>query len=258
VAKGSLVSKINGSTPSLEQRIAAALANQDIAAADLQALIAETNAAIAQATATAESERAKAYDPALSPDPKAARAAMEDAHFIVGRLQTLLPRLHAHHTRRQHQEKREQWRAEATTFERARDALAQEFAEVYPRAVGELVSLMARTAALEQDIERLNRAAPSGEGRLVGVENTARGLPLVDRLPTQIRTPIISRVASLRTLRCLTQTSKMRMGGRSPSRIELAALLTEMMSGSGHSRRLPQSGFGGAGCLLEELSQLLR
>ena len=44
---------------------------------------------------TEEEERTKALDPALSPDPKAARQAMEDAAFTRDRLKTLLPRLEA-------------------------------------------------------------------------------------------------------------------------------------------------------------------
>jgi hypothetical protein len=69
------------STSSLEKRIAAALGGDDATSADLATLFAETEAAVNQADATAETERAKALDPALSPDAKAAREAMQSAEF---------------------------------------------------------------------------------------------------------------------------------------------------------------------------------
>jgi hypothetical protein len=55
----------------LEQRIATALVT-DTTSADLTALIAETEAAITVADATASAERTKSLDPVLSPDAKAA------------------------------------------------------------------------------------------------------------------------------------------------------------------------------------------
>jgi hypothetical protein len=55
--------------PTLEQRIATA----DAKLSDLSKLITETETAIAAADKTAEEERTKALDPALSPDPKVAR-----------------------------------------------------------------------------------------------------------------------------------------------------------------------------------------
>ena len=80
-------------TPTLEQKIAAALTAADVTSTDLSQLIAEADAAIAAAEKTAEEERTKALDPALSPDPKQAREAMQDAEFVRDRLKTLLPRL---------------------------------------------------------------------------------------------------------------------------------------------------------------------
>jgi predicted transcriptional regulator len=83
------------STPSLEKRIAAALVGDDVSSTDLAALVAETEAAFSQAEATAEAERTKALDPALSPDARAAREAMQSAEFSRDRLRTVLPRLQA-------------------------------------------------------------------------------------------------------------------------------------------------------------------
>ena len=70
---------MNDQATTLESRIVTALAATDIVSTDLSQLLAETGAAITAADKTAEEERSKALDPALSPDPKAARQAMEDA-----------------------------------------------------------------------------------------------------------------------------------------------------------------------------------
>jgi hypothetical protein len=80
----------------LEKQIAAALVD-DIASADLATLINEIETAISEADASAEAERAKALDPLLSPDPKAAREAMQAAEFARDRLRTVLPRLKERH-----------------------------------------------------------------------------------------------------------------------------------------------------------------
>jgi hypothetical protein len=74
----------------LEKRITTALA-ADTTSSDLATLIQETEAGIVAADAAAERERA--FDPALSPDPGEARAAMENATFAANRLRMLLPRL---------------------------------------------------------------------------------------------------------------------------------------------------------------------
>jgi hypothetical protein len=92
---------MNDQATTLESRIATALAATDITSSDLSQLLIEADAAIAAADKTAEEERSKALDPALSPDPKVARAAMEDAAFTRDRLKTLLPRLQTKHDRGQ-------------------------------------------------------------------------------------------------------------------------------------------------------------
>jgi hypothetical protein len=89
-------------------------------------LLQETEAAIIAADATAEEERAKAMDPALSPDPKAARSAMEDAAFAVNRLRILLPRLHKHSLHIQYTEAHACWLETYETVRAKRDAAAEE------------------------------------------------------------------------------------------------------------------------------------
>ena len=102
----------------LENRIATALAAIDITSTDLTQLVVEAEAAIAAADNVAEDERAKALDPALSPDPKAARQAMEDATFMRDRLKTLLPRLETRYREIADAEALSAWRPKRTRCRR--------------------------------------------------------------------------------------------------------------------------------------------
>ena len=111
-------------SPTLEQRIAAALMTADVTSTDLSQLIAETEVGIATADATAEQERERALDPVKSPDPKQARQAMEEAIFARDRLRTLLPRLQQQHKEVQEKEYVERWRKDFERVEAKRDALA--------------------------------------------------------------------------------------------------------------------------------------
>ena len=84
--------------PSLEQQIGVALDGAAAPAEALAALIAECEATIATTDTEAKSEEARIFDPALTPDPRQAKQAMEDALIRSGRLRTLLPRLIAKHS----------------------------------------------------------------------------------------------------------------------------------------------------------------
>ena len=157
---------------SLEKRIADAL-NNNIAAIDLAALITETEAAITQA---ATAERREAFDPTLSPDPTAARAAMDEAEFMCNRLQTMLPRLEAKLVEVEAQEYLARWKADRDHVEKLKDAAAQRFTK-YPELVAKLVDLFREAEQVDKDVSRVNAAAPAGPHRhLKGVELTARGI----------------------------------------------------------------------------------
>src|SRR6516165_10425520 len=110
-------------TPVLEKRIAAALSN-DTTSADLASLIAETEAAISEAEATAEAERAKGLDLLASPDAAKARTAMEDAAFTRDRLRTVLPRLRDRLREVQATEYAAAWEPEFKLVEAQRNELA--------------------------------------------------------------------------------------------------------------------------------------
>jgi hypothetical protein len=160
----------------LEERIATAL-SEDIASADVEALIAETDAAITATEAAAEAERVKALDPITSPDPTKARAAMEDAAFTRDRLRVVLPRLHARLKQVVAAEYAARWEPDFKCVEADRDALAAEMREAYSAAVARLVDVFQRAAECDRECSRINGAAPYGEHRrLLKVELTARGV----------------------------------------------------------------------------------
>jgi hypothetical protein len=164
------------SEPLLEQRIASALASEEIKATALAELIVETQTAIDAADRTAEEERNRALDPALSPDPKAARAAMEDAQFAADRLRTLLPRLQARHSEVGASEHLAAWREEFARVQAERDKLVEELRTVYPAVVEQLVDLFRRIAAIDQEVSHVNRHRPAGtSNHLHTVEREARG-----------------------------------------------------------------------------------
>jgi hypothetical protein len=157
----------------LEKRIASALGGETTAA-DLAALVTETEAVITQAGTTAETERTKALDPALSPDPKAAREGMQAAEFIRDRLRTVLPRLQARLSEVQAVEYAARWEPDFRQVEAARDALAAELAATYPSVVAQLIDLFTRIRACDAEVGRINGAAPPGDHRrLQAVESPA-------------------------------------------------------------------------------------
>jgi hypothetical protein len=177
----------------LEERIAAALGD-DTNAADLPALIAETEEAIVVATENAELEREKALDPIASPDATAARAAMEDAQFRLGRLRTLLPRLQRRHDEAQQNEYLEKWYADYIAIEAERDALAAELRELYPSLAAKVVDLLTRIEANDAEISKLHQARPAGMRRhLRSAELEARNLDAFSRsapsIVTQLQLP---------------------------------------------------------------------
>lgn len=162
----------------LEERIAAALAKETSADA-LAKLINETHGAIAQAEADAAVAREAAFDPALTQNPQKARQAMEDAAFLVGRLHTLLPRLQRRYADVVAAEQHAAWLAEFTAAKATCDSLAAEFAEVYPRVIGQLVDLFGHITVADKKAEAINSAGSEFDGelrRLQPIELIARGL----------------------------------------------------------------------------------
>jgi predicted transcriptional regulator len=172
------VSKIQAETPiTLEQEIVAALADADVTSNNLSALIERTEAAIPETDQAAETARSMALDPALSPDPKAARAAMEDAAFTRDRLKTLLPRLQARYQEVQAQEYLTQWRSDYEKLKVKRDGLAEELRTIYPEFETKIANLFTRIVANDAELSGLHQARPGGVAlHLLGAELVARDL----------------------------------------------------------------------------------
>jgi len=160
----------------LESRIVAALRGA-LSAAKLAALTDETEVAIRQAEANAEAQRQRSLDPLSSPDPRQARAAMEDAAFRSERLRSLLPRLQARYEQVAAAEEREQWKRRYETLKVRRDALSAELVRVYPELADRLADLFGRLAAMDVEISNLHHSRPAGVPlHLAKVELEARGL----------------------------------------------------------------------------------
>src|SRR6516164_253388 len=130
-----------------EGKIVTALASNDTQNTNnIAALLDELEAGIAAAEDTAKLEHERSLDPSATPDPVAARQVAEDAAFRVGRLKTLLPRLRQRYqiTLAEEQEAEAWDRAEPIIAQR--DALVQEFKEIYPEAVNKLLDLFEKMA----------------------------------------------------------------------------------------------------------------
>src|SRR5262245_51539796 len=151
------------SDATLEQRIAAALSDSDITAAALGKLIVETEAAITAADKDAEQARVRALDPALSPDPKVARAEMEDAAFTRDRLRTVLPRLEQRHAKVQRAEEKARWVADYDAVSARVEALAEELRDTYPPFAAKMTDILTRARALDAEVRRVRDGKPSLE-----------------------------------------------------------------------------------------------
>jgi hypothetical protein len=180
----------NETAMTLEQRIAAALLDANAVSGELTILMKETEAAIIAADQTAAAERERALDPALTPDPREAHQAMEEAVLAAGRLRTLLPRLERRCQQVATAECLGRWKAEFTELKIERDDLTEELAEVYPAVVSELIDLFSRISVHEAEVSRLHQSRPSGVSlHLAGPEQEARGLESFSRdTPSLIKT----------------------------------------------------------------------
>lgn len=169
------------STPSLQGRIAAALADADITAGDLASLIAKVEAAANNAKKVAEEAHARALDPTVA-DPAAAREAQREAEFTTQRLDAALPLLDARLAEVRKAEDRKRWHSDADVLEIERDGLATELREVYAAFEAKIPNLFARIAANDKQLTNLHLARAAGVSRhLLSAELVARGLESFSR-----------------------------------------------------------------------------
>jgi hypothetical protein len=167
---------------SLEQQIAQALTDPQVASAGLDELISKTDEAVAEAAATAQAERDKALDLIASPDAAKAEQSVWAAELRRDRLRSSLVRLWERLHEVERVESTARWKADYDAVKTNRDMLAQEFAELYPTVTAQLCDLFQRAKVIDQECSRIDCEAPAGEHRrLRGVELTARGLESFDR-----------------------------------------------------------------------------
>ena len=125
----------------------------------------------------AERARTRALDPALSPAEVAkARREMEDAAFGRDRLQVAVHRLGERVKKLQWREENQRRQVAYNRVQAERDALADELARVYPPVAAQLVDLLGRIAANNEQVEFINRRLPDSSERLLVAELVARGL----------------------------------------------------------------------------------
>ena len=117
----------------LERKVANALSDEAAASHVLSELLLEVGAAIGEAERVGEEELEKAMDPALSPDPRKARAAMEDAIFAISRLRTLQPRLQQHYEHARYVEEHARWAESYEDPKSRRDGFVEELRDRFPR-----------------------------------------------------------------------------------------------------------------------------
>ena len=162
---------------SLEQRVAAALADPELGSESLVKLIAEVEEAAQQAEAAAVKARADALDPAAVIDVMQVSAKVTTAELMRDRLQVALPKLQQLLSDVRARKIFEAWAADFDKVKAGRDALAAELAERYPAIVAELVDYMLRIAAVDREVDRVNGSRPlNASGGLKGVEAAARGV----------------------------------------------------------------------------------
>jgi hypothetical protein len=161
--------------PTLEQRISATLTG-DLPSAELGELLSANDAAIIAAEQAATAAKEYAYDPTLSPNITEARERMENTALLVGRLQTLRPRLLTKYRETYLKEQAAQRRDMASRLISEGTELSAQLSEIYPKAVDDLVSLFACIADYKKRRDALYSSRPDQIGdQLPDPELMARG-----------------------------------------------------------------------------------
>jgi hypothetical protein len=177
----------------LERRLLAVIGDaHEATAAELRALLEETEAAIIAAEQAAILSREQAFDPQRAPDPVAARDQMENASLLVGRLQTLHSRLQRRVTAVEAAEHFRQWQCDFRDLKKEHDSLAKEFAQVYPTVCAQLFNLFGRLGSFDRRASQLHQRRPAGCSlHIESAELTARKLERFTRdepsLPTVVQ-----------------------------------------------------------------------
>ena len=162
-------------------------------------LITAVDAAAEKAGRMAAVARTRALNPALASNGvKEARQQMEDAAFQRDRLQVAVTKLRERLIAVKADEEDARRQLAYDQIKAERDQLADELRDFYPDVAERLAELLARIAANDEAIERINtHGLPRERGRLLCAELTARNLtgwvwnsqPLARRLTDELRLP---------------------------------------------------------------------
>jgi hypothetical protein len=182
----------------LDTRIRAAF-DDGVSSQAIVELIDAADAAAQEAGRAAAVARARALNPALASNGVTeARRQMEDAAFERDRMATAVEQLRARLlvVKADEEDARRLRIYEDAKLER--DRLAEELREFYPTVAERLAELLAKIAANDEAIERINaHGLPRERGRLLSAELVARDLPgwvlnaqpLAKRLTDELRLP---------------------------------------------------------------------
>jgi hypothetical protein len=172
---------MNGPEP-LEQRIAAALGDNEVMSTTVADLITETQTAIAAAEAAVTKAKKDALDTSRLPDPIAARDAIASAEFKRDWLKSALPKLQRRQQQLEAQGEYDDWRASFDAVKQKHAAAVGRLQSAYA-LVPELVEALQEARAVDAEVRRVMQAKPyllpqsNGDGKsLPAVECAARGL----------------------------------------------------------------------------------
>jgi hypothetical protein len=172
----------------LEQRIATALADDDIASGDLDLLIQEVEVAASAADKAVQQERERALDPSLVVDAVKARETVVAAEFLAQRLRKALPQLRARLQQVHLHERYSQWLAEFDRVKPKHGAAAARLRVVYLEFESKLVEALYEAQEVDAEVKHLMNVKPcdapeaNGDGcYLLTVEMAARGITGIGR-----------------------------------------------------------------------------
>ena len=155
----------------LEQRIAATLADNAATSSDIASIIAEVQTEASEATRQVELERA------ISSDASAAEASrgITEKEIIRSRLRASLPALQHKLDATYAEEREANYMKERARVEKNVEVAAEAFAEI-PQLIAAIIERLDLAEQTDKEVSILNRSAPSGWASVLGPELKARGL----------------------------------------------------------------------------------
>ena len=164
---------------SLETELSAALANDGISAAELNALLLRVGEAIIAAENDAKSYQEQIYE--LDADPQAANAQYKSKLIAAGRLRTAEGRLQRKLSASEASERLAAWEADFGSMEKQRNELAAELVDAFGQ-LAKVAEVFSRITVFEGELSKFQSSRPSGApGHILEVELHARGRDAFDR-----------------------------------------------------------------------------